>query len=171
MKETPTLQDLLNQKTKMKSNKVFEGPDRFDLEQSIMAVWGLEDDLDALYAYLYDTNADADTVANAILGAKVLHTARCTKLWDIFTKLVRSKQLGSINTCVDEADLKEQIKELREDNANLLAALHESYENCESIVKYEGLGPGQSQQGMSLREQLASAIRLKAKEVSEGYLK
>jgi hypothetical protein len=38
-------------------------------------------------------------------------------------------------------------------------------------VKYEGLGPGQSQQGMSLREQLASAIRLRSKEVSEGYLK
>ena len=171
MKETPTLQDLLNQKTKMKSNKVFEGPDRFDLEQSIMAVWGLEDDLDALYGYLYETEADADTVANALLGAKVLHTARCTKLWDIFTKLVRSKQLDNVDTCTDQADLKEQIKELREDNANLLAALHESYENCESIVKYEGLGPGQAQQGMSLREQLANAIRLKAKEVSEGALK
>lgn len=171
MKETPTLQDLLNQKTKMKSNKVFEGPDRFDLEQSIMAVWGLEDDLDALYGYLYETEADADTVANALLGAKVLHTARCTKLWDIFTKLVRSKQLDSTDTRATEADLKEQIKELREDNASLLAALHESYENCESIVKYEGLGPGQAQQGMSLREQLANAIRLKAKEVSEGALK
>lgn len=156
---------------KTKSDNVFEGPDRFDLEQSIMAVWGLEEDLDALYAYLYDTNADADTVANAILGAKVLHTARCTKLWDIFNKLVSSKQLENSNTCVDEADLKEQIKELREDNGNLLAALHESYENCESIVKYEGLGPGQSQQGMSLREQLANAIRLRAKEVSEGHLK
>jgi hypothetical protein len=156
---------------KMKSDNVFEGPDRFDLEQAIMTVWGLEEDLDALYGYLYETDADADTVANAILGAKVLHIARCTKLWGIFNKLVSSKQLGSNNTCVDEADLKEQIKELREDNANLLAALHESYENCESIVKYEGLGPGQSQQGMSLREQLASAIRLKAKEVSEEYLK
>jgi hypothetical protein len=165
-------------KMKTKSDNVFEGPDRFDLEQAIMTVWGLEEDLDALYGYLYEMDADADTVANAILGAKVLHTARCTKLWDIFTKLVRSKQLGSINTCETEADLKEhqadlkeQIKELREDNANLLAALHESYENCESIVKYEGLGPGQSQQGMSLREQLANAIRLKAKEVSEGILK
>jgi len=154
----------------MKANTP-EGPDRFDLEQSILTVWGLEDDLDALYAYLYEMDADADTVANAILGAKVLHTARCTKLWDIFNKLVSSKQLESRNTCVDEADLKEQIKELREDNANLLAALHESYENCESIVKYEGLGPGQSQQGMSLREQLANAIRLRAKEVSEEYLK
>lgn len=171
MKETPTLQDLLNQRTKMKSDKVFEGPDRFDLEQSIMTVWGLDEDLDALYGYLYETDADADTVANAILGAKVLHTARCTRLWDIFTKVVRSKQLDNVDTCAAEADLKEQIKELREDNANLLAALHESYENCESIVKYEGLGPGQAQQGMSLREQLASAIRLKAKEVSEGYLK
>jgi hypothetical protein len=155
---------------KMKSD-TSEGPDRFDLEQAIMTVWGLEEDLDALYGYLYETDADADTVANAILGAKVLHTARCTKLWDIFNKLVSSKQLENRNKCVDEADLKEQIKELREDNANLLAALHESYENCESIVKYEGLGPGQSQQGMSLREQLASAIRLKAKEVSEEYLK
>lgn len=174
MKETPTLQDLLNQKTKMKSNKVFEGPDRFDLEQSIMAVWGLEDDLDALYSYLYETDADADTVANAILGAKVLHTARCTKLWDIFTKLNQTKQFANVSSdTVDErvSDLKAYIEELRQDNANLLAALHESYENCESIVKYEGLGPGQAQQGMSLREQLASAIRLKAKEVSEGYLK
>jgi uncharacterized phage infection (PIP) family protein YhgE len=174
MKETPTLQDLLNQKTKMKSNKVFEGPDRFDLEQSIMAVWGLEDDLDALYSYLYETDADADTVANAILGAKVLHTARCTKLWDIFTKLVKTKQLtedtsDTVNARV--AQLQGVISKLREDNANLLAALHESYENCESIVKYEGLGPGQAQQGMSLREQLASAIRLKAKEVSEEYVK
>jgi hypothetical protein len=160
----------MSKKMKMKSD-TSEGPDRFDLEQAIMTVWGLEEDLDALYGYLYETDADADTVANAILGAKVLHTARCTKLWDIFNKLVSSKQLENRNKCVDEADLKEQIKELREDNANLLAALHESYENCESIVKYEGLGPGQSQQGMSLREQLASAIRLKAKEVSEEYLK
>jgi hypothetical protein len=137
-------------------------------------VWGLEDDLDALYAYLYDTNADADTVANALLGAKVLHTARCTKLWDIFTKLIQTKQFANTSSdTVDEhiSDLKAHIEELREDNAKLLAALQESYENCESIVKYEGLGPGQSQQGMSLREQLASAIRLKAKEVSEGYLK
>jgi hypothetical protein len=158
-------------KMKTKSDNVFEGPDRFDLEQAIMTVWGLEEDLDALYGYLYEMDADADTVANAILGAKVLHTARCTRLWDIFNKLARSKQLDNTDTCATEADLKEQIKELREDNANLLAALHESYENCESIVKYEGLGPGQSQQGMSIREQLANAIRLKAKEVSEGYLK
>jgi hypothetical protein len=69
------------------------------------------------------------------------------------------------------SELKETLSELREDNAKLLSDLQESYENCESIVKYEGLGPGQSQQGMSLREQLASAIRLRAKEVSEGYLK
>ena len=151
-----------------------KGPDRYDLEQSILAVWGLEDDLDTLYAYLYDTNADADTVANALLGAKVLHTARCTKLWGIFTKLIQTKQFANTSSdTVDEriSDLKAHIEELREDNANLLAALQESYENCESIVKYEGLGPGQSQQGMSLRDQLASAIRLKAKEVSEEYLK
>lgn len=168
MKEVLTHQATsMSKKTKMKANTP-EGPDRFDLEQSILAVWGLEDDLDALFCYLYDTDADADTVANALLGVKVLHVARCTKLWDIFTKLVWTEQFTT-----DErvADLKAHIEELREDNANLLAALHESYENCESIVKYEGLGPGQSQQGMSLRDQLASAIRLKAKEVSEGYLK
>ena len=160
-------------KTKMKADTL-KSPDRYDLEQSILSVWGLEDDLDALYAYLYDTNADADTVANALLGAKVLHTARCTKLWDIFTKLIQTKQFANTSSdTVDEriSDLKAHIEELREDNAKLLAALQESYENCESIVKYEGLGPGQSQQGMSLREQLANAIRLRSKEVSEGILK
>ncbi len=168
MKEVLTNQPTpMSKKTKMESD-IFKGPDRFDLEQSILTVWGLEDDLDALYGYLYEMDADADTVANAVLGAKVLHTARCTKLWNIFTKLVGTEQFTT-----DErvADLKAHIEELREDNAKLLAALHESYENCESIVKYEGLGPGQSQQGMSIREQLASAIRLKAKEVSEEYLK
>jgi len=174
MKEVLTRQPTpMSKKMKMKAN-TSEGPDRFDLEQSIMTVWGLEDDLDALYAYLYETDADVDTVANALLGAKVLHTARCTKLWDIFTRLIQTKQFANTSSdTVDEriSDLKAYIEELRGDNANLLAALHESYENCESIVKYEGLGPGQSQQGMSLREQLASAIRLKAKEVSEEYLK
>ena len=168
MKEVLTHQPTpMSKKMKMESD-IFKGPDRFDLEQSILTVWGLEDDLDALYGYLYEMDADADTVANAVLGAKVLHTARCTKLWNIFTKLVEAKQFTT-----DErvADLEAHIEELREDNAKLLAALHESYENCESIVKYEGLGPGQSQQGMSLREQLASAIRLKAKEVSQEYLK
>ena len=174
MKEVMTHQPTcMSKKTKMKTNTL-ESPDRFDLEQSIMAVWGLEDDLDALFCYLYDTAADPDTVANALLGAKVLHTARCTKLWDIFTKLNQTKQFANVSSdTVDErvSDLKAYIEDLRQDNANLLAALHESYENCESIVKYEGLGPGQSQQGMSLRDQLASAIRLKAKEVSEGYLK
>ena len=173
MKEVLTNQPTSMPKTKMKADTL-KGPDRYDLEQSILAVWGLEDDLDTLYAYLYDTNADADTVANALLGAKVLHTARCTKLWDIFTKLIQTKQFANTSSdTVDEriSDLKAYIEELRQDNANLLAALHESYENCESIVKYEGLGPGQSQQGMSLRDQLANAIRLKAKEVSEEYLK
>ena len=180
MKEVLTHQPTsMSKKTKMKANTP-EGPDRFDLEQSILTVWGLEDDLDALFCYLYDTDADADTVANALLGVKVLHAARCTKLWGIFTKLIETKQFVSnpsdaansvsqLQSTISE--LRESLSELREDNAKLLADLHESYENCESIVKYEGLGPGQSQQGMSLREQLASAIRLKAKEVSEGYLK
>jgi hypothetical protein len=158
-------------KMKMKSD-TYKGPDRFDLEQAIMTVWGLEEDLEALYGYLYETEADADTVANAILGAKVLHTARCTKLWSIFTRLVETKQFASSSSdTVDArvAQLQGVISELREDNAKLLSDLQESYENCESIVKYEGLGPGQSQQGMSLREQLASAIRLRAKEVNEEY--
>ena len=101
-------------------------------------------------------------------------------MWGIFTKLIETKQFVSsppdaansvsqLQSTISE--LRESLSELREDNAKLLADLHESYENCESIVKYEGLGPGQSQQGMSLREQLASAIRLRSKEVSEGYLK
>lgn len=154
----------------MKSD-TYKGPDRFDLEQAIMTVWGLEEDLEALYGYLYETEADTDTVANALLGAKVLHTARCTKLWDIFTKLIETEKIAnaSSDTMGSVAHLQEVISELREDNAKLLSDLQESYENCESIVKYEGLGPGQSQQGMSLREQLASAIRLRAKEVNEEY--
>jgi hypothetical protein len=164
-------------KMKMKSD-TYKGPDRFDLEQAIMTVWGLEEDLEALYGYLYETEADADTVANAILGAKVLHTARCTKLWDIFTGLVDTEKIanapsdtiGSVAHLQEViSELRETLSELREDNAKLLSDLQESYENCESIVKYEGLGPGQSQQGMSLREQLASAIRLRAKEVNEEY--
>lgn len=162
---------LKKKKMKMKSD-TYKGPDRFDLEQAIMTVWGLEEDLESLYEYLYETEADADTVANALLGAKVLHTARCTKLWDIFTKLVKTKQLTEATSdTVDArvAQLQGVISELREDNAKLLSDLQESYENCESIVKYEGLGPGQSQQGMSLREQLASAIRLRAREVNEEY--
>lgn len=163
----------MSKKTKMKAD-VFKGPDRFDLEQAIMTVWGLEEDLDALYAYLYETDADADTVANAVLGAKVLHTARCTKLWNIFNRLKETKQFTNMSSTTENeriSDLKAYNEELREENKNLLAALSESYENCESIVKYEGLGPGQSQQGMSLREQLVGAIRLKAKEVKEEYLK
>ena len=179
MKEVLTHQHISKAQTMRKSD-TYTNPDRFDLEQAILTVWGLDDDLDALYGYLYETDADADTVANAVLGAKVLHTARCTKLWGIFTKLIETKQFVSspsdaansvsqLQSTISE--LRESLSELREDNAKLLADLHESYENCESIVKYEGLGPGQSQQGMSLRDQLASAIRLRAKEVSEGYLK
>ena len=153
----------------MSRGDTYTGPDRFDLEQAIMAVWGLDDDLDALYGYLYETEADPDTVANALLGAKVLHTARCTKLWGIFTKLIETKQFVSsppdaansvsqLQSTISE--LRESLSELREDNAKLLADLHESYENCESIVKYEGLGPGQSRQEMRLREQLTRVIRL-----------
>lgn len=177
MKEVLTHQHVSKAQTMRKSD-THTGPDRFDLEQAILTVWGLDDDLDALYGYLYETDADADTVANAVLGAKVLHTARCTKLWGIFTKLIETKQFVSSHAANSVSqlqstisELRESLSELREDNAKLLADLHESYENCESIVKYEGLGPGQSQQGMSLREQLASAIRLRSKEVSEGYLK
>ncbi len=164
----------------MRKSDTCTGPDRFDLEQAILTVWGLDDDLDVIYSYLYETKADPDMVANALLGAKVLHTARCTKLWDIFTKLIEAKQFVSSPSDASNSvtqlqstisELREYLSELREDNAKLLADLHESYENCESIVKYEGLGPGQSQQGMSLRDQLASAIRLRSKEVSEGYLK
>ena len=132
--------------------------DRFDLEDKITLMWCTETDIDTIYKYLMDIDADIDTVGNALLGLKVIHTARVTELWDVFTTLIHNGAFmckGNLST----------LATLQEENRNLARQLEEAYENCESIVRYEGLGPGQSQQGLSLREQLANAIKLKAKDV------
>jgi predicted nucleotidyltransferase len=132
--------------------------DRFDLEDKITLMWCTETDIDTLFKYLLDTEADLDTVGNALLGLKVIHTARVTELWDVFTALIHNNAFKNKNEL-------NMLATLQEENRNLARQLEEAYENCESIVRYEGLGPGQSQQGMSLRDQLASAIKLKAKDV------
>lgn len=132
--------------------------DRFDLEDKITLMWCTETDIDTIYKYLMDTDADIDTVGNALLGLKVIHTARVTELWDVFTTLIHNNAFKNKNEL-------NMLATLQEENMNLARQLEEAYENCESIVRYEGLGPGQSQQGLSLREQLANAIKLKAKDV------
>jgi predicted nucleotidyltransferase len=132
--------------------------DRFDLEDKITLMWCTETDIDTVYKYLMDIDADIDTVGNALLGLKVIHTARVTELWDVFTTLIHN------GAFINKNDLS-TLAALQEENRDLARQLEEAYENCESIVRYEGLGPGQSQQGMSLRDQLANAIKLKAEDV------
>lgn len=158
LKDLITLKERVAGVTELKKQIDKADIDRFDLEDKITLMWCTETDIDTVYKYLMDIDADIDTVGNALLGLKVIHTARVTELWDVFTTLVHN------GAFINKNDLS-SLATLQEENRNLAKQVEEAYENCESIVRYEGLGPGQSQQGMSLREQLANAIKLKAEDV------
>lgn len=62
---------------------------RFDLEQNILDCWKVTDDIDLLYTSIMDNNyADmtVDTIANALLGMKVMYDLKFNKTWESFEK-------------------------------------------------------------------------------------
>lgn len=62
--------------------------DRFDLEDTIMAAWQTENDLELFVEQYYDGSKimSQDDVANVLIGLKEIHSLRMNKLWDTFTK-------------------------------------------------------------------------------------
>jgi len=63
--------------------------DRFDLEQALMAVWGTDKDIEAIYKYVSDTDElDRDELANLLLGLSRLHNLRGKEAFDIFESLI-----------------------------------------------------------------------------------
>lgn len=69
--------------------------DRFDLEQCLMTCWQTADDIDLLVEHLLeDGEADADKIANLLVGIRELHTLRTKKAIDVFETLVHDDAFG-----------------------------------------------------------------------------
>lgn len=68
----------------------FAKPDRFDLEQALLALWGTADDLMLFYEHYYThhESMSVDDVANALLGLHQLTHMRAQKAFNIFESLV-----------------------------------------------------------------------------------
>lgn len=67
--------------------------DRFDLEQEIMACWGVTSDLDILMEGVLEKDMSQDDIANALLGMKVMYDLKFDKLFSTFSQLIQDKQL------------------------------------------------------------------------------
>lgn len=65
---------------------------RFELETAIMACWQSAEDIDMLVDYLYEEEPDLDFIANTLLGLKNLQEIRMTRLWNVFSELVNTRQ-------------------------------------------------------------------------------
>ena len=69
--------------------------DRFDLEQALMAVWGTDKDIEAIYKYVSDTDElDRDELANLLLGLSRLHNLRGNEAFKIFESLIEDETIS-----------------------------------------------------------------------------
>jgi len=69
--------------------------DRFDLEQEILACWGMTSDLDLIIEQVIERDCTRDELANLLIGVKALHNLRCEKLFATFETLVHDGVIGS----------------------------------------------------------------------------
>lgn len=74
-----------------KKKSPFESPNRFDLEQAIMALWGTVEDIQLIYEHYYEhhESMSVDDMANVLLGLQQLVHMRGQKTFDIFERIVR----------------------------------------------------------------------------------
>jgi len=63
-------------------------PDRFTLEEMIMACWHTADDLELAAAAFLDGTEDIDALHTTLAGIASMHKLRCQKLWDVFETLI-----------------------------------------------------------------------------------
>lgn len=69
-------------------------PDRFDLEQAILAAWTTKEDIDLLYERFFDgPPMTEDEVANLLIGISAMHQLRCQKMFDIFERLIAARKI------------------------------------------------------------------------------
>ena len=77
---------------------------RFDLEDSMSALYNMSDDIDAILHSYMDAKVrpTEDDMANMLIGAKALHNARYQRMWQIFEELINN---GTItNKSVDKVN-------------------------------------------------------------------
>lgn len=76
--------------------KSLEPKNRFDLEQDIMAAWGICEDIQLIYEKFYEGHEklSVDDVANLLLGLKEMHYLRCERLFNTFEELLRNGQIS-----------------------------------------------------------------------------
>ncbi len=61
---------------------------RFDMEQEIMACWGVTDDIDILAEAVLETDMSEDDLANALIGMKTMYELKFNRLWATYEKLI-----------------------------------------------------------------------------------
>jgi hypothetical protein len=68
---------------------------RFDLEQTILAVWNTKDDIDLLLSRYLDGEVPMteDEVSNFLIGISALHQARCEKAFTTFEQMVADRKI------------------------------------------------------------------------------
>lgn len=73
-------------------------PDRFDLEQAIMACWTTSDDMELAASSIANTAkvddaALVDQIVTLLNGLKELHDMRCSRVMDIFTDMLEKRAI------------------------------------------------------------------------------
>lgn len=66
----------------------------FDMEEQIMAVWGMCEELDVLMEGVMERDMSKDDIANALLGLRVMHQLKSERLFDTFEKVISSYYIG-----------------------------------------------------------------------------
>jgi hypothetical protein len=86
----------------MKSQKKspFAKPNRFDLEQALLVLWGSAEDVMLFFEHYYEhhESMSADDVANTLLGLHQLIHMRGQKAFNIFESLVHENPKKSVDT-------------------------------------------------------------------------
>ena len=62
---------------------------RFDFEQQIMDCWNVVEDVKTVFETVMNTDADTDTVANALLGISTLYNLKFDKLFGMFEQEIK----------------------------------------------------------------------------------
>ena len=56
---------------------------RFDMEQAVLRIWGLQEDLNLLTEAILEQDLTNDQITNMLIGLSELHSLRSQKLFDV----------------------------------------------------------------------------------------
>jgi len=62
---------------------------QFDLEQSIIRLWGVDEDINLLYENIMEKEPTKDEIANVLLGLKSILQMRGEKCFELFETFCR----------------------------------------------------------------------------------